>query len=353
MTDDSAFQIDLPILDRYLAGTASPDERASVASALEGNAELRYLVEVLQGAGQVGWDGDERDVDRAWHHDWRKINSAPSLKTSTRSTRYIAWSLGLIAAAAGVFLVTRPHGERSSATSKIYATSAGQQGFMTLVDGTRVTLGPRTTLRVTPFDANARTIDVDGEAYFEVARSSSVPFVVRSGTFTTRVLGTAFMVRHVPGQAHIVVAVAEGKVRVTHETSDRREMTLTAGTIGEMQDTTSTIRTVDELAPGTELLHGKLVFHHTPVSTVLETLSRWYGYQFRCSDPTLARQYVTIGVSVRSSAAALASLESILDVTLNVTGDTVTLTPQNTRPVPGTPRVRAYDVWNSTREVGR
>jgi hypothetical protein len=95
------------------------------------------------------------------------------------------------------------------------------------------------------------------------------------------------------------------------------------------------------------------VFHDTSVETVLAALTHWYGYQFRCADPTLLHKSVTIMVSVQSSSAALAKLEQILGVNLTVAGDTVTLTPQPARPANGIPRTRSYDVWTSTKEVGR
>jgi ferric-dicitrate binding protein FerR (iron transport regulator) len=242
---------------------------------------------------------------------------------------------------------------------RTYATGPDQQATITLGDGTRVTLAPRTILR-TVNDGNdggvTRTVVLEGEtgeAYFEVTPSSSGAFQVRSGMFTTRVLGTTFMVRHPVGSPRIRVAVAEGKVSVTTLSQRHPSVTLTAGTIGEVDDSTVQINTVSELAPRTEWVRGRLVFRDMSVATVLQTLSHWYGYQFRCPDSTLALQTVTIGVNMRSSSAALATLEDVLRVNLTVVGDTVTLTPQATRQEKSRPRVRSYDVWTPTREVGR
>jgi transmembrane sensor len=224
---------------------------------------------------------------------------------------------------------------------------------VTLDDGTRVTLAPQTTLRLHGFSQYQRTVSVDGKAYFEVAHAAGAPFEVRSGSITTRALGTAFLVDHAPHGTRVRVAVEEGKVRMFSTVRTNAEVTVTAGHVGEITDSSATIHAVVDSEPGTEWLQGQLVFYNMPVAVVLQTLSRWYGYQFRYADSTLSQRDVTISVSVRSSASALATLEQILNVNLTVVGDTVTLTPQASQRMKGIPRVRSYDVWTPTSEVGR
>jgi ferric-dicitrate binding protein FerR (iron transport regulator) len=58
-----------------------------------------------------------------------------------------------------------------------------------------------------------RTIKLSGEAYFEVTHDPSKPFIVESGTLTTRVLGTRFVVSDYPGENASVV-VRSGKVGI-------------------------------------------------------------------------------------------------------------------------------------------
>jgi ferric-dicitrate binding protein FerR (iron transport regulator) len=162
------------------------------------------------------------------------------------------------------------------------------------------------------------------------------------------------MVRRSSRDARVHVAVADGKVQVTTERVAAAPSTLTAGSIYDATDSTVRTTSVDEIAPSTEWVQGQLVFHHTPVATVLRAMSQWYGYHFRYTDSTLSQRPVTVGLSVQSSAEALATLEQLLGVNVTVAGDTVTLAPQPGRRVrPGTSRMRGYDVWTPTREVGR
>jgi ferric-dicitrate binding protein FerR (iron transport regulator) len=245
---------------------------------------------------------------------------------------------------------------KSPETTQTYATQAGQEAIVTLIDGTQVTLAPRTTMRIARFGASSRTVELDGQAYFEVTRSSGTPFLVRTGATTTQVLGTSFLVRHYANEDKVHVAVAAGKVSVVSTTPKRGRVvapvTLTAGHVGDITDSTIIVRTDDDLTRETEWRRGRLVFRHAQVTEVLQTLSHWYGYQFHCGDSTLMTQNVTLSLDAHSSSAALSRLEQFLDVNLTFTGDTVTLTPRTTRPA-GAARKQVYDMWIPMREVGR
>ncbi|MGH7527325.1 MAG: FecR family protein, partial [Gemmatimonadales bacterium] len=68
----------------------------------------------------------------------------------------------------------------SPATSEV-ATPRGQRAVLRLPDGTRVMLGPASVLRhaVAP-DHGARTVELEGEAYFTVIHDSTRPFAVHT-----------------------------------------------------------------------------------------------------------------------------------------------------------------------------
>jgi transmembrane sensor len=281
------------------------------------------------------------------------LRKAAGLKS--RTLRGILWSASTVIIATLLYLVMSPR-QSTATVTRSYTTRSGQQATLTLADGTRVTLAPRTTLRLVRFGTASRTVLLDGQAYFEVAHTTGTPFLVRTGTVTTQVLGTAFLIRHYADDAHVHVAVAEGKVRVMAETPRRSGpsfLTLTAGYVGDVTDSTILANAVDDVTRETDWLRGRLVFQDTPVSQVLQTLSRWYGYQFRCNEPTLTQQKVTVALDARSLSSALSMLERFLNVRLTVAGDTVTITPSQRRSTTDPVRIHEYDVWIPTREVGR
>jgi transmembrane sensor len=86
------------------------------------------------------------------------------------------------------------------------STSTGELRSVKLPDGSRVSLGPETQLRLS-FSERERLLSMQsGEAFFEVARDPRRPFSVRTPAGTVVAVGTAFSVH--------AVTVTHGKVRV-------------------------------------------------------------------------------------------------------------------------------------------
>lgn len=285
------------------------------------------------------------------------IGRGGSSGLGAQALRGWGWTGGVIAVIAGMFFLARQDLVPHTDTAHVYATTAQQQAIINLGDGSRVTLAPQTTLRVQQSETRSRALILDrGEAYFEVAHALAFPFIVQSGGVTAQVLGTAFLVRQAAGDAHVRVAVADGKVRVTNAArvgTRAAGVTLTTGEVVDVTDSTTQVGTADDLTPGTEWAPGHIIFRDTPLATVLRTVSQWYGYHFRYADSTLPTRNVTMVVSTRSSAETLAEIEQVLLVNLAVVGDTVTLVPHPPSSRRNAPRTRTYDVWTPTREVGR
>ena len=91
----------------------------------------------------------------------------------------------------------------------------GQTFKLILSDGTEVYLNADSRL-VYPsrFTGKERSVFLDGEAYFRVAKDAGHPFIVRTQTLQTRVLGTEFNVRtYTADDCH--VTLVKGGVRVS------------------------------------------------------------------------------------------------------------------------------------------
>ena len=70
---------------------------------------------------------------------------------------------------------------------------AGQRINITLADGTNVWLNARTTIQYPiTFNEKERLVKLDGEAYFDVTKDKSKPFIVQTNNYNVEVLGTKF-----------------------------------------------------------------------------------------------------------------------------------------------------------------
>lgn len=236
----------------------------------------------------------------------------------------------------------------ASAAAQHIKTTIGQRTTVSLADGSRVTLAPCSELIVSPgFASSSRVVTLTGEAYFDVALRPGRSFEVRTGGVTTRVLGTTFDVRKYAGDRDVRIAVLSGKV-VTGNV--RRIVTLTAGTIAHVTDSTITDTTSAAAHVSIDWTHGRLVFDETPVPELLATVGRWYGYSFKLADPSLATQHASTVFTLSDSAQMMQGLKALLGVTMTFDGNVVTL--HATHPGVHTPN-RGQAVIHPTREVGR
>ncbi|MCX2864613.1 FecR domain-containing protein [Paucibacter sp. PLA-PC-4] len=99
-----------------------------------------------------------------------------------------------------------------------YDTGIGEQRLVILRDGTRMSLNTSTRVQV-ELDQTQRRVRVEGgEAFFEVAKDASRPFVVQAAGTEVTATGTAFVVRLTPPGAGasqaLDVTLVEGQVVV-------------------------------------------------------------------------------------------------------------------------------------------
>jgi transmembrane sensor len=132
-----------------------------------------------------------------------------------RASRVRRWAwlaaASLAAVAVGLLVMNRYLALRGSQSDR-FTTRNGEQIEITLADGSRVWLGPKSTLQVN-FTRQRRGIQLaTGEAFFSVRKDPGRPFVVRSTGGDITAVGTAFNVRAVTDR--VTVSVSEGVVAV-------------------------------------------------------------------------------------------------------------------------------------------
>ena len=205
-----------------------------------------------------------------------RFNKAHGIVQEPRR-RILPWVSGIVAAAAAVVLCVFLF--RSNDQQIQLMASAQIQEFV-LPDGSEVTLAPGS--RLTYKEKSPRKTQLEGKAFFEVARDEAVPFeIIANGAFV-RVLGTKFMVD--AGSSVKEVYVTEGKVLFARS-SGSEGVILTK----EMQAILSPDENVPALTmePDVNSIawhRGSFIFDNTPLKEVLETLSRHYKVSFAATD---------------------------------------------------------------------
>ncbi|SIN65625.1 FecR family protein [Chitinophaga niabensis] len=162
-------------------------------------------------------------------------------------------------------------------------TMTGMEYSVTLSDGTRIFLNAETKLKFpVAFKGTDRTVELTGEAYFDVAKDAKHPFIIKNGNVAVKVLGTSFNFRAYADEQNVVTTLAEGKVAVSSGGEWRHivpgeQAVVTVGS-GKME-----VRRVDVMFY-TAWRTGRFVFRNEELGEVLKQLSRWYRFEYRFED---------------------------------------------------------------------
>jgi len=368
---DRHLPLDAELLDRYLTGECPPEMRPLVDRWIAASPDHQIVVDALRSAppGPAG----AFDAHHAWNQLTKELGwngaARPSRRVSSRRVQHLGWIAAVAAIAIGI-VGTVVH-DRTSArlrgtpVARTYHTNIAQTAVVTLLDGSRVTLAPQTTLTVAAgFGGEARTVVLTGEAYFDVTSDRGAPFIVRTGTLQAQVLGTTFDIRGYTGERDARVAVMSGRVAVSRTTGERMPghqgmVVLAAGMVGRVTDSTAIVSTTGASSHGT-WTSGQLIFRNTPVTDVLTAVGQWYGYEFRIADSALARLELTVTFNGQSSASVMTLLKTMLGASMTFSDDGRVVTlhankramqprdvqDRNAKPTRNTP-------WVEHKEVGR
>ncbi|UAL10170.1 FecR family protein [Caulobacter segnis] len=183
-------------------------------------------------------------------------------------------------------------------------TGLGERRAITLADGSRVILGPKSAIA---YANQARGRDVrliSGQAWFEVEHDARRPFVVRAGAVEATDLGTAFEVRRQAGT--VEVSVAHGLVGVAAKGVDAKlgagdRIVVTPGLGQAHQERLSP----DAIAPWRD---GYLLVRDAKVEDVVAELRRYQPGVVIIADQALAHRRVTGLYSLDNPEAAMRAL---------------------------------------------
>lgn len=189
--------------------------------------------------------------------------------------------------------------------------NSDQPNTIILSDGTSIVLQPHSVLQYPKtFDKDFREVYLTGEAFFEVTKDPSRPFLVHTHEIVTRVLGTSFTVRGYSNEKNVLVQVKTGKVSVFQENNTpKRKQSLPNETVEgvvlmpnqqvlfereEMKMTKSLVEEPSVLIP---VAKQDFQFIDTPIAEVFESIERVYGVDIVFDEDVLANCYLNASLS--------------------------------------------------------
>ena len=163
---------------------------------------------------------------------------------------------------------------------------------LTLSDNTKVWVNAATRLSFPlQFAGNTREVTLEGEAYFEVTKNKAKPFIVHTEGISVQVYGTSFNVKAYKGET-AQASLVEGSVKAT---SNNQQLLLVPGKAARLENGVLSETSFDATTV-LAWMKGYYYFENEPLSTISQTVYRWFGYRFSYTDPGIASIHFSGGL---------------------------------------------------------
>jgi transmembrane sensor len=237
--------------------------------------------------GHLGLRLREHRDELARVQGYQRLRESERLEVDAMRGRH-RWRWATATAACCAFVVLTVVFWPGRVSGDRYVAGHGEQRQVTLPDGSRMVVNTDSEVNVR-YDAMARRVSLPhGEAFFEVAKHPTRPFIVRAGDTEIQAIGTKFSVRRDGAETEVVVT--EGRVRVSREggrATDVRELSPDHRLQVDLKTATAHIVAVNA-ARATAWAAGTVEFEDAPLDEVVRELNRYTAKTFIVAEPALS-----------------------------------------------------------------
>lgn len=301
----------IEIFERYIQNRANEDEVKRLSIWIKSNQEISLWLEqqILASSSTIDSELQLRMLKNIESEIDAK-NNADNLQRHIRFRlnrwiRVAALFLLPLLTAAGMYFYMSRNG--SSSAPLIISVERGQKANIILPDGSKAWLNSQSKLTYSAdYNVNKRELQLDGEAYFEVAHNPQKPFIVKSSDIRVEALGTAFGVKAYDEDNLISSILMRGKVRVT--TPDGESILVPNERV--IYDKAAHKRTQSKVRNATDFtgwIHNELRFENESLEEIAKNIQRIYNVEIVFATENIKNQRYTGTVNNNS-------LESVLNI---------------------------------------
>ncbi|NLR82435.1 FecR family protein [Chitinophaga eiseniae] len=290
MQEDHTIQ---PLIDRYLAGHATPEEEQRVNEWFD-----QWHTPPREGATDGRPSGDDIFAAvqaRVQAYEAENTGRVVAMKPTRVRWRLAASVISVAMMVAGGWWYRSKVPARKPAVKFLdLYTQAGQLSKITLTDSSVIWLNASSHLRYPEQFSTNRTVYLEGEAYFDVRQDPQHPFVIESNGYRTRVLGTTFSIRSYTAPNTYKVTVSSGKVAVYQGIDSSHAVLLTANQELRINIDKGTQQVRNVRAQSLMLWkEGGLCFEKDYLAEVVVSLQHRYGKTFRITAAPLQNMEIS------------------------------------------------------------
>lgn len=203
----------------------------------------------------------------------------------------------------------------------------GEKGQIFLPDGTKVWLNSGSKIATTnDFNTENRKVYLEGEAYFDVTKSTKNKFTVDINGIDVVVYGTAFKVTAYPETPNIKVALQRGLVSVFNNTTNEILATLKPNEeIIIERNTYVSKKQRFESDCYISWTFDELIFEYSSIEEVFSKMENWYGVNIQIRSPRPDLKY-RFKIKTESLTEILQLINKMTPIEYKINGKEVTIT---------------------------
>lgn len=219
-------------------------------------------------------------------------------------------------------IVIKQKDSRTHIVYNMITIAAGEQKNVTLPDGTEVYLNAKSVLKYAEnFGKDNRNVEFCGEGYFKVHHDASLPFVIKTNSVATKVLGTEFNLRCYDNE-DVHVTLVRGSVEVSLNSN---KVTITPNQDAYVEHGSVMVQNVNP-KDFTSWKDGILYFDNASLRTILQQLGRVYNVNVVCRDEQLLNKHFHYMCNMKGSLdEALKILNASSDINVKVKDNTIVI----------------------------
>lgn len=207
---------------------------------------------------------------------------------------------------------------------QVLTTAKGEFRKVPLQDKSVATINSGSQIEVA-FTKSQRTVNLrKGEAWFEVAKDKTKPFVVEAGEARIKAVGTAFSVRRFANGTEVLVT--EGKVEVWGKGRDAQRRFLTGGDRAFLAQDASTIsvsRQPVEVNRKLAWREGKVILKNQTLNDAVADFNRYSPKTIVIVDAALRDKRLFGQYKLDAPELFAQDVSTVLDVPIAITADTI------------------------------
>jgi transmembrane sensor len=283
---------------RLFTGGASREEMKNVESWLEHSGENRKryneLKDIWLSCGAQN-NTDQYDINRAIEKFKNKVKEKEKqrkikLNRLNEFIKYAAIVILLLALPFSYYMGRediKPDGLATTITC-----AYGDRTEIVLPDSSKVWLNSGSRMTFNNDFTLGRKITLQGEAYFSVTKSKKNPFKITTSDLEVEVTGTEFNVSAYPDDNFISATLVEGSIHVSSKSS-KRNIEPSQKLVFDKTNQRIYLYDLQDMAPETDWIRGRLVFHNESLENLKLKLERWFDVDIVFADEKVKKSRFT------------------------------------------------------------